>query len=130
MSSPAQRWKYVTRTSHDDAPNVHILSMNKPPENRLTVEFANEIISALRDSEQQLLRRTDGGAVILASNSQKFWCTGVDLEETGRDPRASADGFFPLLATLLDYSFPTTALITGHTFGGACPLSLAVTIGS
>lgn len=30
-----------------------------------------------------------------------------------------------LLATLLDYPFPTIALLTGHTFGGACPLALA-----
>lgn len=30
-----------------------------------------------------------------------------------------------LLATLLDYPFPTIALLTGHTFGGACPFSLA-----
>lgn len=30
-----------------------------------------------------------------------------------------------LLATLLDYPFLTIALITGHTFGGACPFALS-----
>jgi Delta3-Delta2-enoyl-CoA isomerase len=30
-----------------------------------------------------------------------------------------------LLHTILDFPFPTIALITGHTFGGACPLALA-----
>ena len=41
------------------------------------------------------------------------------------DPHANSSGFFPLLALLLDYPFPTIALLTGHTFGGACPLALA-----
>lgn len=30
-----------------------------------------------------------------------------------------------LIHTILDFPFPTIALITGHTFGGACPLALA-----
>ncbi|RVX74746.1 hypothetical protein B0A52_01023 [Exophiala mesophila] len=99
--------------------------MNKPPENRIDVKFANEIISALRYIEKDLLGPNTSGAVILTSSSQKFWCTGVDLEEAAKDPNSSAEGFFPLLATILDYTFPVIALITGHTFGGACPISLA-----
>lgn len=30
-----------------------------------------------------------------------------------------------MLHTILDFPFPTIALITGHTFGGACPFALA-----
>lgn len=30
-----------------------------------------------------------------------------------------------MLATILDFPYPTIALITGHTFGGACPFALA-----
>lgn len=30
-----------------------------------------------------------------------------------------------LIHTILDFPYPTIALITGHTFGGACPLALA-----
>lgn len=30
-----------------------------------------------------------------------------------------------LVHTILDFPFPTIALLTGHTFGGACPLALA-----
>lgn len=41
------------------------------------------------------------------------------------NPFSSTDGFYPLLATILDFPFPTVCLITGHVFGGACLLSLA-----
>jgi enoyl-CoA hydratase/carnithine racemase len=50
---------------------------------------------------------------------------GLELDETDINPFANSDGFYPLLATILDFPFPTIALLTGHTFGGACPLALA-----
>lgn len=102
--------------------------MNKPPENRLTTAFAQEIIAALRHVERDLLGGPNSGrpgAVVISSFSQKFWCTGLDLDEGDKNPFANSDGFYPLLATLLDYPYPTIALITGHTFGGACPFALS-----
>lgn len=68
---------------------------------------------------------------------------GLDLDERERNIFSSSDGFYPvsgcdpsqdeftdmglcqLLATVLDFPFPTIALITGHVFGGACLLTLA-----
>ncbi|KAF2399461.1 ClpP/crotonase [Trichodelitschia bisporula] len=50
---------------------------------------------------------------------------GLELDESDTNPHANSDGFYPLLATILDCPFPTIALLTGHTFGGACPLALA-----
>lgn len=50
---------------------------------------------------------------------------GLDLDEGDTNPWANTDGFFPLLATIVDFPFPTIALITGHTFGGACPFALS-----
>lgn len=47
------------------------------------------------------------------------------MDESDSNPSTNASGFFPLLALLLDFPFPTIALITGHTFGGACPFALA-----
>jgi enoyl-CoA hydratase/carnithine racemase len=111
--------------SPTSAPGVHIIRMEKPPENRLNVVFAQQIIKALRHIEHNLLKPDQPGAVIISSFSQKFWCTGLDLDEGDNNPFANADGFYPLLATLLDYPYPTIALITGHTFGGACPFSLS-----
>ena len=120
---------------------VFVITMQKAPENRLNVKFAQEIIRALRDIEQELGPESDG-CVITRGNDEKFWCTGLELDESDTNPHANSDGFFPvtnitisynlcilnesqLLATLLDYPFPTIALLTGHTFGGACPFALA-----
>lgn len=50
---------------------------------------------------------------------------GLELDESDRNPYANSEGFFPLLATIVDFPFPTIALITGHTFGGACPFALS-----
>jgi enoyl-CoA hydratase/carnithine racemase len=42
---------------------------------------------------------------------------GLELDESDTNPAANSSGFFPLLATITDFPFPTIALITGHTFG-------------
>ncbi|KAF2801491.1 ClpP/crotonase [Mytilinidion resinicola] len=104
--------------------SIFVITLRKAPENRINVAFAQEIIRALRDIEAQLGPDADG-CVITRGSDAKFWCTGLDLDESDTNPHANTDGFYPLLATLLDYPFPTIALLTGHTFGGACPLALA-----
>jgi Delta3-Delta2-enoyl-CoA isomerase len=63
--------------------------------------------------------------VILRGENAKFFTTGLDLYERDRNKFASSDGFYPLLHTILDFPFPTIALITGHVMGGACLLTLA-----
>ncbi|KAF2758735.1 ClpP/crotonase [Pseudovirgaria hyperparasitica] len=103
---------------------VFVLTLRKAPENRIDSGFAQEIIRALRDIEKELGPGAEG-CVITRGSDEKFWCTGLDLDEPDTNPHANTDGFYPLLATLLDYPFPTIALLTGHTFGGACPLALA-----
>lgn len=111
--------------SPPSAPGVHVIVLNKPTENRLNVAFAQTIIAALRYIEVKLMKPGSPGAVIISSFSDKFWCTGLELDESDTNIYANADGFYPLLATLVDYPYPTIALITGHTFGGACPFSLS-----
>ena len=120
MSHP--HFEQLTVTS--PVPAVYIITMQKPPENRLTVAFAQTLISALRYIEATV-GPDKPGCVIIEGSDAKFWCTGVDLEESAKNPFASTDGFYPLVATLLDYPLPTIALLTGHTFGGAGPFSLA-----
>ncbi|CAG7982585.1 unnamed protein product [Penicillium olsonii] len=84
--------------------NVFVLTMQKPPENKLSQSFCQEMIQAFRTVESILGSKSEG-ALITRSGDDKFWCT--------------------LIHTILDFSFPTIALLNGHTFGAACLLALA-----
>ncbi|UPL03125.1 hypothetical protein LCI18_014059 [Fusarium solani-melongenae] len=104
--------------------NVFILTLQKPPENRLNTWFCQEIIRALDDARKELGRDSEG-ALIIRGNDTKFFCTGLDLYERDTNPYASSEGFYPLVHAILDFPFPTICLITGHVFGGASLMSLA-----
>ncbi|KAF2721855.1 ClpP/crotonase [Polychaeton citri CBS 116435] len=107
---------------HDS--NIFVITMRKAPENRLNSKYAQKLIGAFRRIQEILGPGTEG-AVITRGNDAKFWCTGLELDESDHNPYANAEGFFPLLATIVDFPYPTIALVTGHTFGGGCPLALS-----
>jgi hypothetical protein len=104
--------------------NIFIITLQKPPENRLNTKFCQDIIATFHYI-QRLLGPLSEGAVITRGNDAKFFCTGVELDEADSNPFANSDGFYPMLHTILDFPYPTIALLTGHTFGGACPFALA-----
>lgn len=121
-------FEHLTIHSPQNHPEIHVITLRKPPENRLDVAFAQTIISALRHIERSLNRQQleRGGAVVITSFSSKFFCTGLVLDESDTNIYANSDGFYPLLATLVDYPYPTIACVTGHTFGGACPFAMSM----
>ncbi|KAI9880066.1 MAG: hypothetical protein M1830_005798 [Pleopsidium flavum] len=104
--------------------NIFVITLTKPPENRLNSKFCQEIIRVFH-TIQQTLGPDSEGAVITRGHDAKFWCTGLELEESDDNPFANTDGFYPMLHTILDFPYPTIALLTGHTFGGACPFALS-----
>lgn len=79
---------------------VYVMTMQKSPENRINVRFAQEIIRALRDIENELGPGSEG-CVITRGCDEKFWCTGLDLDEVESNPYASTDGFFPVCQTFI-----------------------------
>ena len=79
----------------DQYDRVFVITMQKAPENRINVEFAQEIIRALRDIERELGPDSEG-CVITKGNDEKFWCTGLELDEVDKNPFANNDGFFPV----------------------------------
>ncbi|OGM39649.1 carnitinyl-CoA dehydratase [Aspergillus bombycis] len=103
---------------------VFIITMMMGAENRLNIKFCQEMIQVF-NTVREMLGPNSNGAVVTRGEGAKFFCTGLDLEETRRNPHANADGFYPLLHTILDFPFPTIALVNGHAFGGGCPLAFA-----
>ena len=77
---------------------VFVITLQKPPENRINRAFAQELIRAFRNIETVLGSAGSGaeGCVIVRGNDQKFWCTGLELDETDRNPYANTDGFYPV----------------------------------
>ena len=104
--------------------NIFVITMRKAPENRLNSKYAQKLIGCF-NRVRDILGEDSEGAVITKGNDAKFWCTGLELDESDSNPYANAQGFFPLLATIVSFPFPTIALITGHTFGGAGPFALS-----
>lgn len=54
--------------------DVFVLTLQKPPENRLTSQFCQEIIQALNHVRKEL-GQDSPGAVIIRGNDAKFFCT-------------------------------------------------------
>ncbi|CAK4030609.1 enoyl- hydratase isomerase family [Lecanosticta acicola] len=103
---------------------IFVLTMRKAPENRINSAYAQELIAAYNTVRRSVGEDAEG-AVITKGNDAKFWCTGLELDEADTNPYANSEGFYPLLATLMDFPLPTIALVTGHTFGGAGPFALS-----
>ncbi|KXT02881.1 hypothetical protein AC578_1831 [Pseudocercospora eumusae] len=125
--------------------SVFVLTMRKAPENRINSQYAQKLISAY-NTVRKILGEDAEGAIITKGNDAKFWysksqpCgsislaqswtnhdapTNPELDEADSNPYANTEGFYPLLATIVDFPYPTIALITGHTFGGAGPFALS-----
>ncbi|OJD14068.1 hypothetical protein AJ78_05545 [Emergomyces pasteurianus Ep9510] len=115
------KFRNLSLTRHG---NVFVITMQKPPENRLSSWYCQEIIRAF-NTVHRILGPDSEGAVITRGSDAKFWCTGLELDESDTNPFANTDGFYPMLHTILDFPYPTIALLTGHTFGGGCPFALS-----
>ncbi|KAF2095532.1 enoyl-CoA hydratase [Rhizodiscina lignyota] len=110
--------------------NIFVITMKRGPENRLNVKYCQKMIKVYHDIQNELGGNKEGGpdsdgAVILKGNDYKYFTTGLDLDERDSSAFTSSDGFYPLLHTIVDFPYPTIALITGHVFGGACLLAMS-----
>lgn len=87
-------FKHLTVESHEN--NIYVITLRQGDQNKLTVPFCQEIIRAFH-SIQREIKPKEGGAVITRGSNEKFFCTGLELED--QDPWMSCDGFYPVSAT-------------------------------
>lgn len=73
--------------------NVFIITLHRGDENKLTASFCQEIIKSFH-LIHRAIQAGQGGAVITKGSNEKFWCTGIELEDS--DPWLSCDGFYPV----------------------------------
>ena len=102
-----------------------ILTMNNPPANTWTPESLHE----LRDIVEGLNQRPDIVALIIKSDSDKFFCAGADLKRfdgiDAPEARYFAEAFGAAFETLSDFSGLSIAAINGYAMGGGLEVALA-----
>jgi hypothetical protein len=91
MTSTSVPFQYLTIEKYFN--NIYLITLRKDSENRLNTPFCQAIIRAFHTINRELGSNSEG-AVITRGSSEKFWCTGVELED--EDPWSSSDGFYPV----------------------------------
>ncbi|TQV66966.1 enoyl-CoA hydratase [Exilibacterium tricleocarpae] len=101
-----------------------VITFNNPPANTWTPES----LQYLRHLVEQLNDDTDNYALILASDSEKFFSAGADLNRFNHDDKgqafAFADCFGSAFETLANYRGVSIAAITGFAMGGGLEAAL------
>lgn len=102
-----------------------IIIMNNPPANTWTPESLRElqhIVLELNDDP-------DNYALIIASDSEKFFSAGADLNRFNHDDKGRAfefaSAFGEAFATLANYRGVSIAAITGYAMGGGLEVALS-----
>ena len=107
-----------------EAPNVAVVTLDRPPVNALSREVRVALIAAFDALEAD----ADVRAIVLTAKGKVF-CAGADIKEkaalagepadTARANRLTRDGFF----SILDSSKPVIAAVQGAALGAGCVLA-------
>ncbi|RZF38576.1 hypothetical protein LSTR_LSTR010909 [Laodelphax striatellus] len=115
--------KLVTVTT-DDKSGISTVSLNRPPVNGLNYDLLQSISTALTTLEKSKCR-----GMILTSDNPSVFSAGLDILEMYKPDPARVKDFWTTLQDtwikLYTTSFPTVALINGHSPAGGCLLALS-----
>ncbi|XP_057653160.1 enoyl-CoA delta isomerase 1, mitochondrial-like [Diorhabda carinulata] len=109
--------------SVNDKTGVATVEMQRPPVNSLNLDLINEISATLTDLENNNSR-----GLILTSKKDGVFSAGLDILEMYKPEQERLKAFWISLQDtwlkLYGSSYPTVALINGHSPAGGCLLSL------
>lgn len=102
-----------------------IVTMNNPPANTWTPESLNQ----LREIVGELNQDPDNYSLIIASESEKFFSAGADLNRFNHDDKGLSfefsSAFGSAFEALASYSGVSIAAITGYAMGGGLEVALS-----
>ena len=101
---------------------VYLLTIDSPPDNRLTTALCQALLRALDVVEFSGL---PPGCVVTTSALAKFYSNGLDLAHAAaRGDAYWAGSLWALYRRLLAYPMPTVAWVNGHAFAGGLMLAM------
>jgi enoyl-CoA hydratase/carnithine racemase len=102
-----------------------IITMNNPPANTWTPESLNQLKAIVGE----LNADPDNYALVIASQSEKFFSAGADLNRFNHDDKGLAftfiNAFGSAFEALADYNGVSIAAITGFAMGGGLEVALS-----
>ncbi len=101
-----------------------VITMNNPPANTWTTESLRYLESLINE----LNADKDNYALVIASDSEKFFCAGADLKNFNHDDQGKAFefclAFGEAFTALSNYQGVSIAAITGFAMGGGLEVAL------
>lgn len=105
-----------------------VITMNNPPANTWTPES----LRSLKSTVEELNQDTSIAALVLASNSDKFFSAGADLARFNHSDKGKslefAQAFGEAFQTLTQFRGVSIAAITGYAMGGGLEAALCCDI--
>ncbi|KAK8044341.1 ClpP/crotonase [Apiospora rasikravindrae] len=115
-----------TITCTEPAPQVYLLTLASPPDNRLTPPLCAALLESL--DRVEFGEGFESGVLVTTSAMPKFYSNGLDLQLAMSTPGFTEDSLYPLFRRFLTYPMPTVALVNGHCFaGGSCSRCTMIT---
>ncbi|KAK8070061.1 Enoyl-CoA hydratase/isomerase [Apiospora phragmitis] len=103
-----------TITCTEPAPQVYLLTLDSPPDNRLTPPFCAALL--------ECLDRVEFGLGL--PPGVLFYSNGLDLQLAMSTPGFTEVSLYPLFRRFLTYPMPTVALINGHCYAAGLMLAM------